>query len=55
MRVQNGTYLRNGPGLWDVGNHAFHHLFDGYATLVRVSFVRRIRWFRVIVYTWLDY
>ncbi|KAF8751424.1 hypothetical protein HU200_012100 [Digitaria exilis] len=34
----NGTYLRNGPGVWDVGDHAFHHLFDGYATLVRVSF-----------------
>jgi carlactone synthase/all-trans-10'-apo-beta-carotenal 13,14-cleaving dioxygenase len=38
MHVQNGTYLRNGPGLWDVGDHAFHHLFDGYATLVRISF-----------------
>ncbi|KAL6845583.1 hypothetical protein ACP4OV_025078 [Aristida adscensionis] len=36
----NGTYLRNGPGLWDVGDRAFHHLFDGYATLVRVSFRR---------------
>jgi carlactone synthase/all-trans-10'-apo-beta-carotenal 13,14-cleaving dioxygenase len=36
--VQNGTYLRNGPGLWDVGGGDFHHLFDGYATLVRVSF-----------------
>ena len=36
--MQNGTYLRNGPGLWDVGDHAFDHLFDGYATLVRVSF-----------------
>ncbi|KAL6614534.1 hypothetical protein ACP70R_036804 [Stipagrostis hirtigluma subsp. patula] len=35
---ENGTYLRNGPGLWDVGDRAFHHLFDGYATLVRVSF-----------------
>ena len=36
---QSGTYLRNGPGLWDVGGGgAFHHLFDGYATLVRVSF-----------------
>ncbi|KAL5227703.1 hypothetical protein ABZP36_015968 [Zizania latifolia] len=36
----NGTYLRNGPGLWDVGDHTFHHVFDGYATLVRVSFRR---------------
>ncbi|RLN24761.1 hypothetical protein C2845_PM07G22850 [Panicum miliaceum] len=37
----SGTYLRNGPGLWDVGGGgAFHHLFDGYATLVRVSFRR---------------
>ncbi|KAK3161919.1 hypothetical protein QOZ80_1BG0083100 [Eleusine coracana subsp. coracana] len=36
----NGTYLWNGPGLWDVGDHAFDHLFDGYATLVRVSFRR---------------
>lgn len=34
----NGTYLRNGPGLWDVGEHSFHHIFDGYATLVRISF-----------------
>ncbi|XP_048560347.1 carotenoid cleavage dioxygenase 8 homolog A, chloroplastic-like [Triticum urartu] len=34
----NGTYLRNGPGVWDAGDVAFHHLFDGYATLVRVSF-----------------
>ncbi|KAL6897953.1 hypothetical protein ACP4OV_006912 [Aristida adscensionis] len=34
----NGTYLRNGPGLWDVGDRTFHHLFDGYATLVCVSF-----------------
>ncbi|XP_034597338.1 carotenoid cleavage dioxygenase 8 homolog A, chloroplastic [Setaria viridis] len=34
----NGTYLRNGPGLWDVGGGDFHHLFDGYATLVRISF-----------------
>jgi hypothetical protein len=30
--LQNGTYLRNGPGLWDVGDCTFHHLFDGYAT-----------------------
>jgi len=30
--------MQNGPGLWDVGDHAFDHLFDGYATLVRVSF-----------------
>ncbi|GJM93157.1 hypothetical protein PR202_ga09687 [Eleusine coracana subsp. coracana] len=34
----NGTHLRNGPGLWDVGDHASHHLFDGYATLVRITF-----------------
>ncbi|OEL31832.1 Carotenoid cleavage dioxygenase 8-like protein A, chloroplastic [Dichanthelium oligosanthes] len=38
--LPSGTYLRNGPGLWDVGGRAFHHLFDGYATLVRVSFRR---------------
>ncbi|XP_039822689.1 carotenoid cleavage dioxygenase 8 homolog A, chloroplastic-like [Panicum virgatum] len=30
----SGTYLRNGPGLWDVGEHSFHHIFDGYATLL---------------------
>jgi carlactone synthase/all-trans-10'-apo-beta-carotenal 13,14-cleaving dioxygenase len=36
--LQDGTYLRNGPGLWDVGEYGFRHLFDGYATLVRVSF-----------------
>ncbi|CAL4897013.1 unnamed protein product [Urochloa decumbens] len=35
----NGTYLRNGPGVWEVGSgeHTFEHVFDGYATLVRVS------------------
>ncbi|CAO2143187.1 unnamed protein product [Urochloa humidicola] len=35
----NGTYLRNGPGVWEVGGgeHALEHVFDGYATLVRVS------------------
>ena len=38
--LQNGTYLRNGPGLWDVGGHSSHHIFDGYATLVRISFRR---------------
>ena len=40
MILQNGTYLRNGPGLWDVGGHSSHHIFDGYATLVRISFRR---------------
>ncbi|WOG85646.1 hypothetical protein DCAR_0104837 [Daucus carota subsp. sativus] len=34
----NGTYLRNGPGLWHVGDYNFRHLFDGYATLVRLRF-----------------
>ncbi|KAK1265995.1 hypothetical protein QJS04_geneDACA002688 [Acorus gramineus] len=34
----NGTYLRNGPGLWNVGEHGFRHLFDGLATLVRLHF-----------------
>ncbi|KAK3165423.1 hypothetical protein QOZ80_1AG0032990 [Eleusine coracana subsp. coracana] len=34
----DGTYLRNGPGLWNLGDYGFRHLFDGYATLVRVSF-----------------
>lgn len=34
----NGTYLRNGPGLWHIGNYNFRHLFDGYATLVRLRF-----------------
>ncbi|KAK4365049.1 hypothetical protein RND71_016407 [Anisodus tanguticus] len=34
----NGTYLRNGPGQWHVGNYNFRHLFDGYATLVRLHF-----------------
>ncbi|XBI61997.1 hypothetical protein VPH35_042713 [Triticum aestivum] len=34
----DGTYLRNGPGLWDLGDYGFRHLFDGYAMLVRVSF-----------------
>ncbi|KAL8255884.1 hypothetical protein R6Q59_030951 [Mikania micrantha] len=34
----NGTYLRNGPGLWHLGDYGFRHLFDGYATLVRLNF-----------------
>ncbi|KAL6501980.1 Carotenoid cleavage dioxygenase 8, chloroplastic [Orobanche gracilis] len=34
----NGTYLRNGPGLWHIGDYDFRHLFDGYATLVRLHF-----------------
>ncbi|WCJ29523.1 Carotenoid cleavage dioxygenase 8 chloroplastic [Euphorbia peplus] len=33
-----GTYIRNGPGLWNVGNYNFRHLFDGYATLVKLQF-----------------
>lgn len=36
--MQNGTYLRNGPGLWHVEDYDFRHLFDGYATLVRLGF-----------------
>ncbi|XP_073026535.1 carotenoid cleavage dioxygenase 8 homolog B, chloroplastic [Primulina eburnea] len=34
----SGTYLRNGPGLWHIGDYDFRHLFDGYATLVRLHF-----------------
>ncbi|KAJ0605462.1 putative oxidoreductase [Helianthus annuus] len=34
----NGTYIRNGPGLWHLGDYNFRHLFDGYATLVRLGF-----------------
>ncbi|KAJ8443392.1 hypothetical protein Cgig2_018825 [Carnegiea gigantea] len=33
-----GTYLRNGPGLWHMGDYHFRHLFDGYATLVKLHF-----------------
>ncbi|KAM1289566.1 hypothetical protein ACFX2I_016808 [Malus domestica] len=33
-----GTYLRNGPGLWHVGDYNFRHLFDGYAMLVKLHF-----------------
>uniref|UniRef100_A0A803N397 Carotenoid cleavage dioxygenase 8 n=1 Tax=Chenopodium quinoa TaxID=63459 RepID=A0A803N397_CHEQI len=36
--MQRGTYLRNGPGLWHMGDHQFRHLFDGYATLVKLHF-----------------
>lgn len=36
--MQNGTYLRNGPGLWHIGDYNFRHLFDGYATLVKLGF-----------------
>ncbi|KAL5558668.1 hypothetical protein UlMin_034879 [Ulmus minor] len=34
----NGTYLRNGPGMWNIGDYKFRHLFDGYATLVKLYF-----------------
>ncbi|KAH0989836.1 hypothetical protein GBA52_001319 [Prunus armeniaca] len=33
-----GTYLRNGPGLWHIGDYNFRHLFDGYAMLVKLQF-----------------
>nr|ADP37984.1 carotenoid cleavage dioxygenase 8 [Actinidia chinensis] len=33
-----GTYLRNGPGMWHIGDYNFRHLFDGYATLVGLHF-----------------
>ena len=36
--MQSGIYLRNGPGLWHVGDYNFRHLFDGYATLVKLQF-----------------
>ncbi|CAA7402794.1 unnamed protein product [Spirodela intermedia] len=32
------TYLRNGRGLWNIEDHDFVHMFDGYATLVGVHF-----------------
>ncbi|GLT48200.1 hypothetical protein SLA2020_218400 [Shorea laevis] len=34
----NGTYLRNGPGLWHIEDYNFRHLFDGYSTLVKLNF-----------------
>ncbi|KAI3791998.1 hypothetical protein L2E82_05867 [Cichorium intybus] len=34
----SGTYLRNGPGLWHLGDYDFRHLFDGLATLVGLHF-----------------
>ncbi|KAI4337499.1 hypothetical protein L6164_015908 [Bauhinia variegata] len=37
-RWLNGTYLRNGPGQWQIGDYKFRHLFDGYATLVKLQF-----------------
>ncbi|KAL5729078.1 hypothetical protein ACHQM5_002080 [Ranunculus cassubicifolius] len=33
-----GTYIRNGPGIWNIGDYNFRHLFDGYATLVGLHF-----------------
>ncbi|AES73861.1 putative oxidoreductase [Medicago truncatula] len=33
-----GTYIRNGPGMWNIGDYNFRHLFDGYATLVGLHF-----------------
>ncbi|GLJ14636.1 hypothetical protein SUGI_0236760 [Cryptomeria japonica] len=34
----NGTYLRNGPGVFHIGDYNVNHLFDGYAALIRVQF-----------------
>ncbi|KAG6585387.1 Carotenoid cleavage dioxygenase 8-like B, chloroplastic, partial [Cucurbita argyrosperma subsp. sororia] len=34
----NGTYLRNGPGIWHIADYDFRHLFDGYATIVKLQF-----------------
>ncbi|KAH9298683.1 hypothetical protein KI387_030365, partial [Taxus chinensis] len=34
----NGTYLRNGPGVFDIGDYKSKSLLDGYATLVRLHF-----------------
>ncbi|ERN12955.1 carotenoid cleavage dioxygenase 8 homolog B, chloroplastic [Amborella trichopoda] len=34
----NGTYLRNGPGLFHIGKYTCQHLFDGYATVIRLHF-----------------
>ncbi|EFJ10893.1 hypothetical protein SELMODRAFT_127411 [Selaginella moellendorffii] len=33
-----GTYLRNGPGRFEMGEHRFGHLFDGYSCLLRLYF-----------------
>lgn len=41
--MQNGTYLRNGPGVWHIGEFNFGHLFDGYAMLVKVHFEKNGR------------
>ncbi|MED6115575.1 Carotenoid cleavage dioxygenase 8, chloroplastic, partial [Stylosanthes scabra] len=38
MLSKKGTYLRNGPGIWHVGDYNVCHLFDGYATLVKLHF-----------------
>ncbi|KAL8137089.1 LOW QUALITY PROTEIN: hypothetical protein V2J09_003090 [Rumex salicifolius] len=34
----HGIYLRNGPGKWNIKDYHFRHLFDGYATLVKLHF-----------------
>ncbi|XP_057842781.2 carotenoid cleavage dioxygenase 8 homolog B, chloroplastic [Cryptomeria japonica] len=34
----NGTYIRNGPGVYDIGGEDSKNFFDGYATLVRLHF-----------------
>ncbi|PKI67174.1 hypothetical protein CRG98_012423 [Punica granatum] len=36
--MQNGIYLRNGPGLWHIDDYNFRHLFDGYAMMVKLQF-----------------
>ncbi|KAL1522555.1 hypothetical protein AB1Y20_017540 [Prymnesium parvum] len=33
-----GTFIRNGPGLYEVGERRMRHWFDGYAMLTRVHF-----------------
>ncbi|KAG6550068.1 hypothetical protein Mapa_008024 [Marchantia paleacea] len=33
-----GTYLRNGPGLFNIADKEAHHLFDGFSTLLRLKF-----------------
>lgn len=30
--------MRNGPGMWHIQDYNFRHLFDGYATLVKLHF-----------------
>ncbi|XP_063716878.1 beta,beta-carotene 15,15'-dioxygenase-like [Symsagittifera roscoffensis] len=36
--LKNGTFFKNGPGLFQVGNHQLNHFFDGYSKIQKFEF-----------------